>query len=458
MILNLSVVIFMLSLDMFIVNISLTSIGKYFNVGAEVASWVYIAYLLVVASLLLLFGRLGDMWGYKRLYVVGLGIYGLGLLMSGLSESIGMLIAFSAVKGIGGAINTAIIYAMINEYFKVDVRSRVTGIVVAFAFLGVAIGNAVGGLILTHYSWRWLFFVNIPIAAAALVHTLFIFKAAHETSKETGFDFLGGLLTLLSFGSFIYALTMGKNIGWTSVTVVSLLVFSGVTGFLFVLTELRVRHPLLRLGLFRNLNFTYPALSNFLYTVILSGVFYIIPVYLNERKIAIQTAGFLIMVPSILMGIFQPIAGRLLTVLSHKAMFLIGTLLMFAAFVMFYFLRPDSGMAYILAALVVFSVSNGLYATPTVNIIMINAPKGQEGIFSSVIMLTARAGSVFGVSLFTTIFTNTLPAGEAARSGVSADVTMPAFRACFITGLAIAAIVVALAFLTKKPQPAQNRT
>ncbi|MBF0318753.1 MAG: MFS transporter, partial [Nitrospirae bacterium] len=197
MILNLSVVIFMLSLDMYIVNISLTSIGKYFSVSTEVASWVYIAYLLVVASLLLLFGRLGDMWGYKKLYVVGLSVYGLGLLMSGLSGNIGMLIAFSAVKGIGGAINTAIIYAMINEYFKIEVRSRVTGIVVAFAFLGVAIGNALGGYILNHYSWRWLFFINIPIAAAALVHTLFIFKAHHEAPKETGFDFLGGLLTLL---------------------------------------------------------------------------------------------------------------------------------------------------------------------------------------------------------------------------------------------------------------------
>ncbi|MBF0320285.1 MAG: MFS transporter, partial [Nitrospirae bacterium] len=253
-----------------------------------------------------------------------------------------------------------------------------------------------------------------------------------------------------------YALTMGKSIGWTSATVISLLAFSVVAGFLFILTELKVKHPLLRLSLFKNLNFTYPAISNMLYTAILSGIFYIIPIYLSERKIDIQTAGFLIMVPSILMGVFQPIAGRLLTVLSHKVMFLIGTGLMFGAFVMFYFLRPDSGMPYILAALVVFSVSNGLYATPTVNIIMINAPKGQEGIFSSVIMLTARAGSVFGVSLFTTIFTNSLPAGETLRSGVSAEALALAFRSCYIVGLVIAAIVIALAFLTKKPQSVRH--
>src|SRR6266566_4681759 len=190
----LAIGIFMATLDTSIVNISLPTIAHYFGVPLNGAiEWVIIAYLVVIAGVLLTTGRLADMIGRKPIWVAGLIIFTTGSAICGASVSLGMLIAARALQGLGGAFIMAVSPAMLTNAFPAHERGRALGLNAVIVALGVSVGPTLGGLITEHLSWRWIFYVNVPLGIIGVIATLRVLKEARHRGRGR-FDPLGALL------------------------------------------------------------------------------------------------------------------------------------------------------------------------------------------------------------------------------------------------------------------------
>ncbi len=208
--------VFMATLDSSIVNISLPTIAQYFGVplNGEV-EWVIIAYLVVVAGVLLTVGRLSDMIGHKPIWVAGLIIFTAGSALSGAAPSLGLLIASRALQGFGGALIMAISPAMLTGAFPASERGRALGMNAVVVALGTSAGPTLGGIITTHLSWRWIFYVNLPIGIIGVIATLIVLTERMRRGQGQGrFDPLGAILLAVGLVALTMGLSFGQEWGW----------------------------------------------------------------------------------------------------------------------------------------------------------------------------------------------------------------------------------------------------
>lgn len=211
-----AVAAFMASLDSTIVNISLPGIAESFGADIGLISWVVLAYLLTLAGFLLILGRLADLYGFKRVFIIGFALFTFGSLACGLSMTVGHLIAFRALQGIGGAALDALAPAMIVLYLPKESRGRVIGILATVVSLGIAAGPILGGFITEYSSWHWIFFINVPIGIAAVVLAFWLLPEDTLQPATGGFDYAGSILIITALVSMLYPLNRGLEFGWTS--------------------------------------------------------------------------------------------------------------------------------------------------------------------------------------------------------------------------------------------------
>src|SRR5438270_8832143 len=235
--------VFMATLDSSIVNISLPTIARYFGVPLSgPVEWVIIAYLVVTASVLLTAGRLADMIGHKAIWVTGLIIFITGSAICGAAPSLAILIAARGLQGLGGALLMAISPAMLTAAFPAHERGRALGINAVFVALGVSTGPTLGGIITTHLSWRWIFYVNVPIGIIGVIATLLILTEPLRRGKGK-FDPMGALLLAIGLATLTLGLSFGQEWGWSSPLLISLLLLSAISLATLYVVEKRVANP-----------------------------------------------------------------------------------------------------------------------------------------------------------------------------------------------------------------------
>src|SRR6266704_3867870 len=291
----LAIGIFMATLDTSIVNISLPTIAHYFGVPLNGAiEWVIIAYLVVIAGVLLTTGRFADMIGRKPIWVAGLIIFTVGSATCGASVSLGMLIAARALQGLGGAFIMAVSPAMLTNAFPASERGRALGMNAVIVALGVSVGPTLGGLITESFTWRWIFYVNIPFGILGVILTLRVLT--ERMHKNTGrFDPVGAVLLGIGLIALTLGLSFGQEWGWNSPLLIGTLVVSVLALTAMVIVELRVSNPIIDFSLLRRRVFLSANISLILSFLALFAVSFMLPLYLEELPgFSTEQAGLLL--------------------------------------------------------------------------------------------------------------------------------------------------------------------
>ncbi|HEX7976356.1 MAG TPA: MFS transporter, partial [Anaerolineales bacterium] len=273
---------FMTALDISVVNTVLPVVNRSFGRDGDVAAieWVVIVYLLVVSGLLLTFGRLGDLRGHRFIYLAGFFVFVGSSVLCGLAPSALALVGFRAVQALGAAMLSANSPAILTKSFPDSQRGRALGLQATMTYLGLTVGPALGGWLTDLYSWRAVFFINLPVGVLALA--LSLWAVPHDGAERSAerFDLAGALLFSAGLVALLLGLNQGSSWGWQSLPILGLLLAAAIFLGLFVRNELHITNPMLDLSLFARRLFTTSTVSAILNYICVYGILFLMPFYL----------------------------------------------------------------------------------------------------------------------------------------------------------------------------------
>ena len=409
-----SLSLFMALMDSTVVNVALPSIQRHFHATFSDLQWIVDGYVLVLASLLLLSGSLGDRLGRRRVFLTGLGIFSVGSLLCSLSPSLGWLVGFRMLQAVGGSMLTPSTLAIIANTFR-EPRERAAAIGVwgGVSGLSMASGPVVGGVLVQAIDWRAVFWVNLPIGALAVAMAL-AFIAESRAPRPRRLDVAGQSLAALFLAILTYALIEAPNDGWASARILALLGLAGAALAGFVVAELRAREPLLDLKFFRNPSFSGAAAIAVMAFVILTGFVFLNTLYLQEVRGATPLQAGLYTLPATgLIFLVAPVSGQLTGRIGARLPLALAGAFFFASMAMLLYATPTVPYSYLLVAYALLGIGSGLVNAPITNAAVSGMPPERAGAASAVASTARNVGSVLGVALLgsiaTTHFRATLP-------------------------------------------------
>ncbi len=406
----LAVGVFMATLDASIVNISLPAIGHSFGVplGGSV-EWVIIAYLVVVAGTLLTVGRLADLIGRKPIWAIGLVLFTIGSALCGLAPSLALLIVARGVQGLGGSLVMAVSPALLLGAFPSGERGKALGYNALVVALGTSAGPTFGGIITEHLTWRWIFFVNVPLGVIGLVATLRFLTDRTQTDRGRfslrRFDAPGALLLAVGLAALTLGLSFGQEWGWTSPLLLGTLALAAVALVALVLLESRVTGPIIDLSLLKNRVFTSAIISLVLTFLALFAVSFILPYYLEElRGFPTQEAGLLLTPLPLTIAVVAPFSGNLADRFGSRWLAASGLTIACVGLVLLSTLDARSSVFDIAWRLVVTGVGQALFQSPNNSALLGAAPEERRGVASGFLATGRVVGQSVSVALAGAVF------------------------------------------------------
>ncbi len=401
--------IFMATLDASIVNISLPKISLSFHMPLSgLVEWVIIAYLVVIASLLLTLGRLSDMVGQKPLWVAGLGIFTLGSVLCGAAPSLPLLVFFRGLQGLGGAAIMAVSPAMTARAFPPGERGRAFGLIAVVVAAGTSAGPTLGGLITEALTWRWIFYINVPIGIIGIIATLRVLT--EPIQLHTGahrFDPLGAMLLSAGLTCLMLALSFGQEMGWHSVTISGLFAAAVILLVAFIIHEKRVSHPIVDLTIFDNRLFSAAIISSFLAFLALFAVMFLMPFYLEELlAFPPDRAGLIMTAVPLTISLVAPFSGWLSDRFGSQILSSLGLAIGSTGLWFLSNLTPQASTSDIVWPLIVVGFGQGLFQSPNNNAIMSSVPQHRLGLASGFLANVRVLGQASSVALAGAIFTS----------------------------------------------------
>ncbi len=433
--------LFMVCLDSSIVNISLPKISLSFQVPLSgLVEWVIIAYLIVIASLLLTLGRLLDMLGQKLLWVLGLFIFTISSAICGAAPTLFLLVISRALQAVGGAMIMAISPAMIARAFPATERGRALGILALVVAAGTSAGPAVGGLITEAFTWRWIFYINVPIGIIGMVASLRLLTEPMRLSwGQQRFDPIGALLLSVSVACLMLGLSFGQETGWGSFTIVGLFVAAVLLLTAFIIHEKRETQPIVDFSLFRNRLFTAAIISSFLAFLSLFAVVFLMPFYLEElRALPVHVAGLLMTAVPLSIGVVAPLSGLLSDRFGSRLLSSSGLAIVCLGLWFLSRLQSASSLFDIFWPLLVTGFGQALFQPPNNNAILSSVPPQRLGIASGFLNTVRVLGQSSSVAVSGAIFASL--GGARAGAALSQKLGLPAaqLKAVFLHAFHVA--------------------
>jgi EmrB/QacA subfamily drug resistance transporter len=445
--------LFIVGLDTTIINVAVPAIGRDFRAPVSGLQWTIDAYLLVLASLLMLSGSTGDRLGRRRVFQAGLVLFTLASLACSLAPSLDWLIAFRGLQAVGGSMLNPVALAIVTNTFTDPAeRAKAIGLWGSVFGLSVAAGPVIGGALVDSVGWRGTFWVNIPVGVAALVLTaLFVPESRAGTYRKP--DPFGQILIIALLGTVSYGIIEGPDYGWASPRILGCFAAAAVALALFLGFERHRPQPLIDLRFFRSLPFSGAALTALTGMCAFSGFMLLITLYLQDvRGYRALTAGLFLVPMAAVMAVSAPLAGRMVARRGSRVPLMISGAAMAVGGVLLTFLTSASSPAYVLASCLVLGVAFGWLNAPTTNNAVSGMPRSQAGVATAIASTGRQVGSSLGVAVTGSVLAAGLGGPVAAALAAGSGTGAGAFAAAARPGWWIVAgaglIVFALSLAT----------
>jgi EmrB/QacA subfamily drug resistance transporter len=448
--------LFMIMLDNTIVNVALPSIEHSLHMSISSLEWIVTAYALTFAALLITGGKLGDMFGRRKMFVVGLAVFTLASLACGLAPSAGFLIGARAVQGIGAALMNPATLSIITATFPPKERGQAIGIWAGVSALALAIGPLLGGLIVDNINWHWIFYVNVPVGVVGIVVSRFFISESRDTSHEQSIDLPGLVTSGLALLALSYALIEGNKHGWMSAEILGLFAGAAVLLASFVLLEMRQRLPMLDLSLFRIGSFAGANLVAMLVSLGMFGVFFFVSLYVqNVLGYSPTKAGAIFLPMTVLIILVAPIAGKLSDRIGSRWLMGAGMSTLGVSLLLYQRIGLHTGFWSLLPQLLLGGVGMALTMSPMTSAAMGSVPVDKAGVGSGVLNSFRQVGGSLGIALMGAILLSY------AHPTGSKQVASQQFVNGLHAALAVSAVITfagaAVAILLVRTRPAVER-
>jgi len=435
---------FMGPLDGSIVNTVLPDITSYFRSQISIAQWVPTVYLLTVSCLILLYGRLGDMVGHKKIFLSGVATFTVASALCGSSQSIWMLIFFRAVQGLAAGMSMAVGYAIITSTFPPTERGKAMGIYAISIAVALGLGPTLGGLIAEYASWRYVFFINVPIGIGAVLWCHRVIPRS-GTSPGQRLDFPGAVVASVFLTTLLLYANRGEDWGWASPPALALLGVAVLSGVLFYLIERNSAQPMLNLALFNSRRFRFASLSALLAFVALYDIVFLGPFYLSiVLHLSILKVGLVMAASPVASLLVAPLSGTLSDRFGTRLFAVAGMCMVAVGFYLLSGLDESAGAADMAWRLGVTGLGMGLFQSPNNSAIMGSVPPWHLGIASGVIAAMRNVGMVIGIAVAGAVLYAVAPVAQSVNPGAFTPADMQEFLSglhwAFITGAGVAGV------------------
>jgi EmrB/QacA subfamily drug resistance transporter len=445
---------FMTPLDGSIVNTILPSITAFFHTDISIVQWVPTVYLLTICCLILLFGRLGDMIGYKRVFLYGLAAFTVTSILCGSSQNIWMLIVFRSLQGLAASMIMAVGFAIVTAAFPPTERGKALGIYAIGIAVGLGLGPTLGGLVTEHLSWRYVFFINVPIGIAALIWG---FRIIPRSSTKPGqrLDWGGALTALVFLLALLLYANRGEDWGWVSPLPLALLAIAVVFGIVFFRIERTSEQPMLDMTMFANRVFSFASLSSLLSFMALYSLVFLTPFYLTfVLHYSILKVGLVMAASPIVTLFVAPLSGTASDRIGTRVFAVGGMCIATTGLFLFSRLQESSAVFDIVWRLAVTGLGFGMFQSPNNSTVMGNVSPRQLGIASGILAAMRNVGMVLGIAVAGAILYGLAPVSMSEHTGSFSPAEIKDFvhglHWAYIAGASLAAIAALTSLLAIK--------
>src|SRR3954469_14968134 len=440
---------FMTILDVSIVNVALPSIAKDLDFSRENLQWVITAYAITFGGFLLLGGRAADLLGRRRVFIVGVALFTLASLVCGLAQSEGMIIASRAVQGLGGAIiSPAALSIVMTSFEEGRERNKALGVWGALGGSGAAVGVIAGGILTEYLSWRWIFFVNVPVGALVLLLTPRIVPESRRDDTGRRYDAVGAVLVSAGLALLVYAISQAPNVGWATARTILLLILSGALLVGFVVNERRHDDPLLPFHIFRVRTVAGANAVGALLGAVIFANFFLLTLYVqNILGFSALKAGLTFLATAGTAVISAGVAQALTTKFGPKPIIIVGLTLLTAAMV-WYSQIPVNGSygSDLLPGYIMVGIGIAFAFVPVSIAALAGVAEREAGLASGLINTSQQIGGAVGTAVASSIFGSHFK--TLLKDGDSLPVALTGGYAWAFWGLAVFGVLALIAALT----------
>jgi EmrB/QacA subfamily drug resistance transporter len=395
----------MIMLDNTVVNVALPSIQRSLDTSLSGLEWTINIYTLTFAVLLVTGGRLGDIFGRRRAFLIGVVAFALSSATAGFAPNAASLIASRGIQGIGAALMMPATLSIITNAFPAHERGKAIGTWAGVSALALAIGPVVGGLLTEHVSWRAIFFLNVPVAAAAVIVTLAAAKESRDHTVARTVDYAGIGSITVGIGALVLALVEGNSWGWGSPPVIALFALSVIGLAAFALVETHGKNPMIEFKFFRSRTYLATNAVAFVVSFAMLAMFFFMALYMqNILDYSPLEAGIRFLPTTIVIMIGAPISGRLTDRIGAKYPIAGGLTLVALALYLQSRITVDSGFSQILPTFILMGLGMGFVMSPMSTAAMNSVSESKAGAASGILSMSRMVGGTFGVAAVGALF------------------------------------------------------
>jgi EmrB/QacA subfamily drug resistance transporter len=447
-----SLATFMTYLDNNITNVAIPTIQHSLHLSVAGLEWVVSSYLLTVAGLLLAGGRLADIFGRRRLFLIGLTLFTGFSLAAGLAGSGGVLIADRAVQGVGAALLMPTTLAIVMATFG-DAKERTTaiGIWAAIGAMALGLGPLIGGLISQHLHWGWIFLINVPVGVITFVLAIWFVRESRASSAVRRLDVPGLIASAVMLFALTYALIEGSGAGWTSTQILGAFAVSAVALAAFIAIEARAEHPMVDLGMFRSRQFSGGTATMMIWAFGILGIYFFTSLYLQGILGFSPTKAGLAFVPmAVCLALFAMVSAQVQARIGGHRTVALGMLMMVVGLALFARLGQQVSYGALMPGFLVFGAGAGLMNVPLTNEVMQATPQARAGVASALLNSSREVAGLLGIAIVGAVLSSR--EGAALRSGSSpAHAFVDGYHSGLLVTIALLAVGVVVSYVTLRP-------
>lgn len=439
--------IFMCTLDSSIVGIALPVISASFSVSIAQVQWIVSSYLLTITSLLLVFGKISDLYGKKILFAAGIAVFTMGSLFCGISSNFPMLVISRVIQAIGASVVMALVQGIVTSVFPAGERGKAFGAVAMAVATGSLVGPSLGGILVGTMGWPYIFLINMPFGIVGVLLTLWLMPETIVPSKKRAFDIKGAILFFISVVLLFLSLLWSQENMISPPASYTMLFLSMISFVLFIRHEKTHTYPLLNLKLFKSPIFSMGLLSAFLAFSAMFTYLFFMPFYLqNALSFDILKAGLLMSLYPITTACFAPLSGWLSDKISYKPLTILGLFLSTVSLIGIALLGVHAQLIPLALFIMLMGLGSATFQSPNNNSIMSTVSHEDFGVAGSMTALFRNLGMISGTTFSVMIFVFVTQTGIEDISGKSLDVDVfvVGFKTVFLCAAAVSFVAMLL--------------